>query len=522
MRHSEKLRHSSGIFADVCASLCIRTYWDNIKSSCTLEKQGYKLMPNVLCGIVVCYHDNINIDQLSSDSSVLNCVALGLGTKYSNLIQLATIVQSIQNAPFSINDVSSFNTNNDCHAEPLAKKAFILYIISEMHSLMAGNSSRILQFTNCIDMSNDIHSFNSSAPLFPANASNYIFELKKNVSFHMYCSSQPCGNACWRRWGLGKNPQKSLLNPNESQLNLKFQNKISSFLQPYKHPMMHIVEIQKGQVSVLYKYNSGVIKPKCYTKINTKAIRLNTDTDTSNYLINGHVWKHMPSGVQPPFLIDLNRKNDIDDNTGTNDLTSLSNQLPSGYSIKPIVSCSDKIAKWNILGIQGSLLSPLIKPIYIRSIVIGRKQCITHSERAFCCRLQNIDKLIRKKGRSQQNDYDPTFISDMYRLNHIEVLSTAIPLDQHVQTETYKCNFDNCLSAIWYKSSDQIQHYNQHVKTIHFYHNGKEIDNNADNAPTPGSLLDQWLRLKCIYQMYYSSILQLVKPYGTEVITVKI
>ncbi|XP_075152294.1 double-stranded RNA-specific editase Adar-like [Haematobia irritans] len=52
------------------------------------------------------------------------------------------------------------------------------------------------------------------------------------------------------------------------------------------------------------------------------------------------------------------------------------------------MSCSDKIARWNVLGIQGSLLSTIIEPIYLYSIVLGSLLHPEHMYRAVCGRIE--------------------------------------------------------------------------------------------------------------------------------------
>ena len=52
-----------------------------------------------------------------------------------------------------------------------------------------------------------------------------------------------------------------------------------------------------------------------------------------------------------------------------------------------IMSCSDKVARWNVIGIQGSLLSLYIEPIYFESITIGSDLNEEHMFRAISLRI---------------------------------------------------------------------------------------------------------------------------------------
>eukprot|EP00938_MAST-03A_sp_MAST-3A-sp1_P005400 g5400.t1 len=225
------------------------------------------------------------------------------------------------------------------------------------------------------------------------------FRLKSNVRIHQYTSSAPCGNATIRRWGHEKEPQSDKMSlPDQS------------------HELLHCMAIREGQISTLVKTSRsrrGIEE--------TKRMGFVESTDRWS------VWQRSHS--------DSRKKKRRSNKTYSSRGTSCA---PTWTKAGTIMTCSDKIAKWNALGLQGSLLTGLMSRVDLTSLTCGRKFNFLHCRRALCCRLE-----VRKKKSKQC----------LSRINHPILMQTSIPMDNSEielnEDSEGSANFSDSRCLLW-------------------------------------------------------------------------
>ncbi|NXL68315.1 DSRAD deaminase, partial [Chordeiles acutipennis] len=98
------------------------------------------------------------------------------------------------------------------------------------------------------------------------------------------------------------------------------------------------------------------------------------------------------------------------------------------------MSCSDKILRWNVLGLQGALLSHFLEPVYLSSVTLGYLYSQGHLTRAICCRVARDGNVLQEK------------LQAPYHVNHPEVGRVSVYDSARQTGKTKESSVNWCLA----------------------------------------------------------------------------
>lgn len=251
----------SQMLADRVGKLCEEKF-----AELTVQKPQSERARKVVAGIVMMRGSSG--DGVVSGEVGGEVVALGTGTKCIS-------GDSISEAGLAV---------NDCHAEVITRRSFIRFLYS--------------QLTICSKGQEDNSIFEKEV--------TGKYRLKAGISFHLYISTAPCGDA-------------RVFSPADDGT-------------PDAHP---------------HRQSRGVVRVKIEAGEGTVPAENQIQT-----------WDGILAGER---LFTM--------------------------------SCSDKLASWNVMGLQGALLSLYIEPIYLKSIIIGALFHEQHMLRAVYTRVSAVKGL---------------------------------------------------------------------------------------------------------------------------------
>jgi hypothetical protein len=238
------------------------------------------------------------------------------------------------------------------------------------------------------------------------------YDLKPGITLHMYTSSAPCGNATLKKFAkMSKEKFRDDLGPDEWPAEA--------------HEPIHGSSIKLGQFALLVKKDSA---PTTTTSSSTEE-ETKADIPKDESQPSSDKNKHKRPRMSPP------QKGKPWPATVSDDWTPPGTTIVS-MNKGSIHTCSDKICRWNYLGLQGSLLARFLEtPLYISTLTVGRKLTGCICRRAVCCRLgPHGGGGSQSQQQQQQQQSSPTGTS--YRTNHPAIMGTAVYMDETGVVET--------------------------------------------------------------------------------------
>lgn len=328
------LENSNSILG-ICANL-----YKSLPISCKPKTKEW----NVVAAIV--QRNNFN----QRPGQYLKCVAMASGTKcigHDKLCSNGFII-------------------NDSHAEVLVRRSFLLYLYD--------------QFNLAIDEEDKKRRLS----IFYWNTTRELFGLKRGITFHFVTTRIPCGDACIPIFEY--NPlfdDDIVLGTMDNSLSSENMVFTGAKIIEGRNDIINIephIGVKRTCTDDSYPNspkkriikpdeNKSTISDNCNKVEEVQISDGENCVNNMNNIILDATTDNIDTKLQPinnsPISVEEKHK-DLLEQTVANERTK------PGRGVSTVsMSCSDKLAKWQLMGLQGALLSTvLLKPIYFKSITI--------------------------------------------------------------------------------------------------------------------------------------------------------